>query len=92
MPLSKQKEEELRKEFGESSMSKYYGACFECCDFEKMMGEIQDFWLSKLSSALEEDRKRIQAGANDYCFVINDQPRLQPVVEIGTLVQIINNS
>jgi hypothetical protein len=30
---------ELREEFRESKMSKYYGACFECCDFEKIMNE-----------------------------------------------------
>lgn len=35
--------------FDESAMSKYYGACFECCDFEKMMSEIKNFIKSELS-------------------------------------------
>lgn len=31
------------KEFADSVICKYYGACFECCDFEKMTNEIEAF-------------------------------------------------
>lgn len=52
MPLSKEKEDALRKEFHEwfQGNKTFYEA------------ECSNWWLSKLSSALEEERERLMKG------------------------------
>ena len=61
-----QTNEEIKKEWEESSMSKYYGACFECCDFEKMMNEIADWWLQKLADREKEIVEGLSKLVNPY--------------------------
>lgn len=41
-------EEECKIEFGKWNNDKHYGACFECCDFEKMTDDIIDWWIKIL--------------------------------------------
>lgn len=65
MTISSPKEEKLgvpewEKEFNESVMMKYYGACFECCDFEEMMGKIKDFIAQVRNQTLEESVQKLE--------------------------------
>lgn len=42
--------EQLREEFYKLANKKAWGACFECCDFERICKETADYWLSIIAS------------------------------------------
>lgn len=51
--------EQQEKRFRESVMAQYYGACFECCDFEKMTNEYIKFTNKCISEALAEKEREV---------------------------------
>ena len=45
------------EKFNDTLMVKYYGACFECCDFEEITNKYSEFLRQQLQEAIEFGRK-----------------------------------
>lgn len=79
MSLSKQKEEELRKEWKEKCIRTRFFTD-EQVNFGTPIwpnaDKILDFMLSKLSSTLEEERERVMKWVEDIKYKDGDGPRV----------------
>lgn len=53
-PLPKTNEEKLREEYYNLANKRSWGACFECCDFEKITKDTADHWLKVLAEQRKE--------------------------------------
>jgi len=80
-----QNKEQIIEEFNEDCKKNYRGLCLECCDYEKMIEDITNFWLSKLTQAYNEGARdmveRITRDILDYNLA-GALPRSQEGLEI----------
>lgn len=58
VPSSNDWKDEEREKFYELANKNAWGACFECCDFEKMCEKTADYWLSRIQSRIDKAKRK----------------------------------